>query len=174
MRKLTVPQLANKFPAFYANRRLIILCAGETATCPILSKVNLVHDQSFLLKIHFHFNIIFPSIARHSNCSLCFRFPQQNPVGALPPYHTGYMPRRSHFRDLITRIIFDEAYKAPQLCSFLYSPVTSFVLGPKIFLSTLFPNTLSLCVTDQVSHPYKLGKIIIRSLIFWGVTQRNL
>jgi hypothetical protein len=32
-------------------------------------------------------------------------------------------------------------------------------LGPNILLSTLFPNTLSLCsslsATDQVSHPYK-------------------
>jgi hypothetical protein len=34
-----------------------------------------------------------------------------------------------------------------------YSPVISSLLGPSIFLSTLFPNTLSLC--DQVSLPHK-------------------
>jgi hypothetical protein len=45
------------------------------------------------------------------------------------------------------------------LCNFLHSPVTSSLLGPNNPLSTLYPNTLSLCsslsVTDQVSHPYK-------------------
>jgi hypothetical protein len=42
-------------------------------------------------------------------------------------------------------------------------PVTLFLLGPNIFLSTLFANTLSLWsalkVRDQISHPYKVGKI---------------
>jgi hypothetical protein len=45
------------------------------------------------------------------------------------------------------------------LCCFLHSPVTSSLLGPKIFLSTLLSNTLSLCsslsVRDQVSRSYK-------------------
>jgi hypothetical protein len=31
------------------------------------------------------------------------------------------------------------------LCSFLHLPVTLFLLGPKILLSTLFSNTLILC-----------------------------
>jgi len=58
------------------------------------------------------------------------------------------------------------------LCSFLHSPVTSSFLGPNIFLSTLFSNTVSLCsslnVGDQVSHPYKTtGKVIVLyTLIF--------
>ena len=41
-----------------------------------------------------------------------------------------------------------------------YSPVISSLLGPNIFLSTLFPNTLSLC--DQVSHPHKTTWKIFR------------
>jgi hypothetical protein len=45
------------------------------------------------------------------------------------------------------------------LCSFLYSLVISFLLGPNIILNTIFSNTLSLCfslsVSDQVSNPYK-------------------
>jgi hypothetical protein len=61
------------------------------------------------------------------------------------------------------------------LCSFLHSPVTSSLLGPNILLNTLFPNTLSLCyslnVSDQVSHPYKTtGKIIVLIILvlyFW-------
>jgi hypothetical protein len=52
------------------------------------------------------------------------------------------------------------------LCSFLQSPVTSFLLGPNILLSTLFSITLSLCsslnVRDQVSHQYRTtGKIMV-------------
>jgi hypothetical protein len=42
------------------------------------------------------------------------------------------------------------------VCSLLHSPVTSSLLGPSIFLRTLFWNTISLCfslgVSDQVSH----------------------
>jgi hypothetical protein len=49
--------------------------------------------------------------------------------------------------------------KEHKLCSFLHSPVTSFLLGPNILVSTLFSYTLSLCsslnVKDQVSHPYR-------------------
>ena len=44
------------------------------------------------------------------------------------------------------------------LCYFFQSPVTSHLLGPNIFSSTLFSNTLSLyscpVVVDQVSHPH--------------------
>ena len=51
------------------------------------------------------------------------------------------------------------------ICNFLYSPLTSSVLGPHILLNTLFTNTLNLRfsfnVSDQVSHPYKTGKIIV-------------
>jgi phosphate starvation-inducible membrane PsiE len=62
----------------------------------------------------------------------------------------------------------DEVYRSlsSSLCNFLHSPLTSSLLGPNIFLNTLFSNTLSLCsslnVSDQVSHPYKtMGKIIV-------------
>jgi len=49
-------------------------------------------------------------------------------------------------------------------------PVTSFYLGPNIFLSALFSNTLGLYfppkMRDQVSYPYKTtGKIIV--LLFY-------
>jgi hypothetical protein len=62
---------------------------------------------------------------------------------------------------LITWIIFGDEYRSlsSSLCSLLYSPVASSLLGPNILLSTLFSNTLSLCsslsVRNQVSHPYK-------------------
>ena len=69
--------------------------------------------------------------------------------------------------DLTTRTILGEEYRSlsSSLCSFLHSLVPSSLLGPNIFLNTIFSNTLSLrsslYVCDQDSHPYKTtGKII--------------
>ena len=76
------------------------------------------------------------------------------PIRATCPVHLILL-------DFITRPIFGEQYRSLSysLCSFLHSPVTSSLLGPNIPLNTLFPNTLnlrsSLNVSDQVSHPYK-------------------
>ena len=59
---------------------------------------------------------------------------------------------------LITQTILDEEYRSlsSSLCSFLHSLFTSSLLGPDVFLSLLFLNTLSLCsslsVWSQVSH----------------------
>jgi hypothetical protein len=68
--------------------------------------------------------------------------------------------------DLIILIILGEEHKLwrPPLCSFS-NPVTSYLFGPNIILSTLFWNTLSLCsslnVRNQVSHPYRTTDRII-------------
>ena len=62
--------------------------------------------------------------------------------------------------DVITQIIFGEEYRSRscQLCDRIQSPVTSSLLVPDIFLSTLFFNTLSLWhssnARDQVSCQY--------------------
>ena len=62
---------------------------------------------------------------------------------------------------LITRMIFGEEYSSlsSSLCSFLHSPVSSYLLDPNIFLETLFSNIFSLRsflnVSEHVSHPYK-------------------
>ena len=51
------------------------------------------------------------------------------------------------------------------------SPVTSSLLGPNILHNTMFSNTLSFLssrnVVDQVSNPYKTGKIIVHLCISW-------
>jgi hypothetical protein len=58
------------------------------------------------------------------------------------------------------------------LWSFLYSPVTSSLLGQNIPLNTLFSNTLrlrsSLNISDQVSHSYKTAdKIIVLYILIF-------
>ena len=70
--------------------------------------------------------------------------------------------------DFIIQKILGEQYRpiSSSLYSFLHSPVTSFLLGPNILLSTLFWNTLilrySLNVSDQVSHPHNTtGRITV-------------
>ncbi len=85
----------------------------------------------------------------------------------LSPYAL-HSPPHLILHDFITRTILGEAYRSfsSSLCSFIHSPVTPSLLGPNIFLSTLFSNTLSssLNVSDQVSHPYKTtGMLSLRS-----------
>ena len=69
--------------------------------------------------------------------------------------------------DFITRTILREEYRSlsSSLCSFLYFPVSSSLLGPNILLSTLFSKTLSqrssLNGSNQVSHPYKTLDLIM-------------
>jgi len=82
---------------------------------------------------------------------------------------------------LITRLIFGEEYRSfsCSLRSLLHSPVTLSLLGPDIFLNTLFFKTFSLCnslhVRDQVSHPYKTAaKIILLCILICIFLDRKL
>ena len=83
-----------------------------------------------------------------------FRFPHQNPVYASPLPHMHYMPYPSHFLYLITQITFGECRSlSSSICSFLHPHVTSSLLGPNIFLSTLLSNTVSPHSSPQCKRP---------------------
>jgi hypothetical protein len=139
---------------------------------PILSQINPVHAPHpnywrSILTLYSHQRLVFPS--------------GPFPSGSPPKPCTHFAPIRAirsapHILlDLIKRILFSEEYKTlrSSFWSFLHSPVTLYLLGPNILLSTVFSNTLSLHpslnVSDQVSHPYKQAdKIIVLYILIWG------
>ena len=143
--------------------------------CPppflILSHIYPIHDLiSHFLKTHF--NIILATTPGSSTWSLSITLSHQNPECTSPLPIRATCPALLILLDLITRTILGEEYKSLSSlsCSFLNSPVTSFLLALNILLSTLFSNTLSLHsplnVSDQVSLSNKTtGKITV--LYIW-------
>ena len=166
LEKLINCQLLMKFPTFYGTRRFI--SAFTSARHLSLSWASSIqsttpHHTSWrsILILSFHLRLGPPK------WSLSFRFPHQNPVYASPLPHTRYMLRPSHSSRFYhaNHVGCGIQSLSSSLCSFLYSPVTSSLLAPNIFLNTLFSNLSlrsSLNVNDQVSHPYKTtGKLIV-------------
>jgi len=123
------------------------------ATCPYPQP-----DQSSpcppsnFLKIHLTI-ILSPTPGSSKWWSLSLKFHHKNPVYTVPlPIH---VTCPAHLILLVSSLV----------CIFLHSPTTLSLLDPNILLSIPFWNThslrSSLNVSDQVSHPYKTGIIIV-------------
>ena len=128
------------------------------ATCPRPEPARSSPYPHFL-KIHL--NIILPSCMGLPGGLFPSGFPTKTPYTPLLSPIRATCPAHLILLDFITRTILGEEYRSlrSSLCSFLHSPVASFLLGPNILLNALFSNTLSLrsslIVSDQVSHPYR-------------------
>jgi hypothetical protein len=157
--KLTIPQLAKKFPASYRSWHVITYFSitfcnlalpwtklvQSTPCCHI--SLNFVLTASCpqywgLTGCLFHQVLLI--IPRVWICLLLRTYvPRVLPTAFLLTWSTG--ERHSSW--------------SVSLRSFPHSPLTSSVLGPSIFVNTLFSNTLNLCssiyVVNQVSNSRK-------------------
>ena len=111
-----------------------------------------------VLSSHLHYIFQVGSFPRISPPKPCMHL--LSPIRSTFPVHLILL-------DLITRIIFGEEYRSlsPSFCCLLQFPITSSLLGPNIFLSTLFSNNLSLhsslIVRRFLTPVQKAGKIIV-------------
>jgi len=122
------------------------------ATCPYPEPAR----SSPYPKSHFlHLNIFFPSTRETPKWFISLMFLHQNAVYASPLPHSATCTTRFNVLDFITRKILGEQYRplSSSLCSFLYSLVTSSLLGPNILLNTLLSNNLRPTFLPQCERP---------------------
>ena len=137
-----------------------------TTPALILSQIKPAHaPQCNFLKIHLNINLT--STSGSSKWPLNLGLPTKTLYAPLLCLIYATWHAHLILLDLINQTIFGEGYisLSSSLCSFLHSPVTLYLLGSNILLSSLFSNALRLCsfltMSDQVSHPHKTTHKII-------------
>ena len=160
LQRLIVSQLVKKFLDFLVSEGSLPRLQLP-ATCHQIIHSTPPHPTSWrsILILSSHLHRVLPSGFFPSGFATKTLYtPLLSPIRATWPAHLILL-------DFITRTILGEEGRSlsSSLCSFFHSPVTSSLLGRNILLNTLFSNTHSLRsflnVSDQVSHPYKTGKI---------------
>ena len=139
---------------------------------PLLSQINLAHaSTSHFFKTNL--SMLLPSTPRSSTWSLSLRSPYQNPVCSSPLPNTCHMQRPSHFSLFHYRIIFGEEYssRSSSLFSLLHSPITSSLLGPKVFLRNPIlqhprPKFLPQYDGPRFTHRKQQASLVLSILIF--------
>ena len=134
---------------------LTFITVFTTARYFYLSWGKSVQSRPSLYFFTIHFNITFPPAHTSSKRCLSLKVFPPKPYTQLSPFVLRALPISFFFilspKEHVVRSINHEATHCVFFCSSCY-----LLLGPNIFLSTLFSNTLSLrsCLNmgDQISH----------------------
>ena len=157
-------QIVKKYPPFYGTQRLITAC---TSTCHLsLSWARYVQSMPphlnpwrSILILSSHLCLALPSGLFYSLLPIeTLYVPLLTPICATCPF-------RLILLDSIIQMIVGEEHRlwSSALCCLLHSPIILSLLGPDIFVRTLFSAYIPTSMWEtQVSHPYKnTGKDIV-------------
>ena len=157
--KLTSSQVVKKFPAFYGTWRFITtFTSAQHLPLSWARSIQSIppHPTSWrlILILFSHLQLGFPS------CLFPSGFPTKSLYATLLSPICATCPSHLILLDLSIRKIFGEEYWSfsSSSCSFLHFPVTLFLLGANILLSTPFWNTISLRTSLNVcKQDFKLS-----------------
>ena len=144
LEKLFGSQLVKKCPTLHGTQKFITTytSSGHLSLFWASSIQSIFPHPTFwtaILRLSSHLCLGLPSSLFPS------RFSHQNPVYNSHLSHTRYMPCPPHSSrfDHPNNIECEVEIMKLLLCIFLYSPISSSLLGPNILLNTLFSNTFS-------------------------------